>query len=103
MTKVITEHIDEVLNLCKKYKVLKLEVFGSALDQSRFDQNQSDLDFLVEFQALEQGQHAGFYFGLLYDLKEIFDREIDLVMPNAIKNPYFLESINQNREVIYAA
>ena len=103
MTKLVTEHLDDILSLCKKYKVRKLEVFGSASDHSRFDQNQSDLDFLVEFQSLEQGQHARFYFGLLQDLKEIFDREIDLVMPKAIKNPYFLDSVNQNREVIYAA
>jgi hypothetical protein len=103
MTKLVTEHFDEILGLCKKYKVRKLEVFGSATDMSRFDQDQSDLDFLVEFKSLEQGQHAMFYFGLLEDLKKIFNREIDLVMPKAIKNPYFLDSVNQNREVIYAA
>lgn len=97
MTKLVTEHFDEILSLCEKYKVRRLEVFGSGTDQSRFDQDHSDLDFLVEFQSLEQGQHAEFYFGLLEDLKKLFDREVDLVMPKAIKNQYFLDSVNQNR------
>jgi hypothetical protein len=35
--------------LCRKYRVIRLEVFGSAVGDS-FDPDKSDLDFLVEFQ-----------------------------------------------------
>lgn len=103
MTDILKKHQAEISKLCQKYHVLKLEVFGSATDPEHFDQRCSDLDFLVEFQALEPGQNAGFYFGLLEDLRDIFKRDIDLVMLKAIKNRYFLESIKQHREVIYAA
>jgi predicted nucleotidyltransferase len=78
-------------------------VFGSALTGEGFHSEQSDLDFLVEFLPLKQGQYADAYFGLLEALEDLFDRHVDLVMPGAIKNPYFLESVNKNRKVLYAA
>ncbi len=58
---------------------------------------------IVEFLPLQPGEHANAYFGLLEALQDLFNRHIDLVMPRAIKNPYFLESINKGHEVIYAA
>jgi len=89
--------------LCSKYRVKSLELFGSALTEENFDTEKSDLDFLVEFLPLQPGQHADAYFGLLEAIEDLFGRNIDLVMTKAIRNPYFLESINRNRKVIYAA
>jgi len=51
---------------------------------------------------LEMGQNADTYFGLRESLEELFHREVDLVMTCAIKNKYFLESINNERQLIYA-
>lgn len=87
---------------CRKHRVKRLEVFGSAV-AGGFDASSSDLDFLVEFLPLEEGQYADAYFGLLFDLQDLFGRSIDLVMPEAIQNRYFLQSINQHRETLYAA
>ena len=102
MINLINQHSQEIATLCKKHSVAKLEVFGSAV-LGNFNPESSDMDFLVKFLPLEQGQYANAYFGLLFDLEDLFDRSIDLVMPNAIKNPYFLQAINQHREVLYAA
>jgi len=103
MVELIKEHYEELGHLCRQYHVKRLEVFGSALTGEGFDPVKSDLDFLVEFLPLQPGQHADAYFGLLEDVEKLFDRHIDLVMPRAIKNPYFLESINKARKVLYAA
>ena len=70
---------------------------------TRFDPRTSDLDFLVEFLPLQLGEYADAYFGLLEALRELFERNIDLVMTGAIRNRYFLESINRSRTVLYAA
>jgi len=86
MISFIEENYESLKRLCKQYRVKRFEVFGSALTSEGFDPENSDLDFLVEFLPLQP-----------------FNRHIDLVMPRAIKNPYFLESINKGREVIYAA
>ncbi len=63
----------------------------------------SDLDFLVEFKPLKEGEYANAYFGLLEAIEDLFDRHVDLVMPRAVTNRYFLEAINSSREVLYAA
>jgi hypothetical protein len=83
--------------------VRRLEVFGSALTEESFHSQRSDIDFLVEFLPLKQGEYADTYFGLLEALEELFVTHVDLVMVGAIKNPYFLESVNRNRTVLYAA
>jgi len=103
MISFIEENYESLKSLCKKHRVKRFEVFGSVLTGEGFDPENSDLDFLVEFLPLQPGEHADAYFGLLEALQDLFNRHVDLVMPRAIKNPYFLESINKSREVIYAA
>src|SRR5882724_10416181 len=102
MIGLIEDHRAELEELCRKHHVKTLELFGSAADGT-FDPGRSDLDFLVDFLPLEPGQPFAFYFGLLHALKDLFRRKIDLVMPRAIRNPYFLRGVNQNRTVVYAA
>jgi len=103
MVGLIEDNYDVLKALCVQYRVRRLELFGSALTDKNFDTETSDLDFLVEFLPLKQGEYADAYFGLLEAIENLFNRSVDLVMSSAIKNPYFLESINQNRMVLYAA
>ena len=103
MIKSIEENLEAIVRLCSTHNVQSLEIFGSALEDARFDETTSDLDFLVEFLPLEPVHHAKSYFSLLKCLRDLFDRKVDLVESRAIKNPYFLEAINKQREQIYAA
>lgn len=103
MNRLIEDKRDEVNELCSRYHVQRLELFGSAAVSQQFDTQNSDLDFLVEFLPLQEGEYFDTYFGLLEALQNLFQRPIDLVMTRAIKNPYFLKSINQSRTVLYAA
>ena len=99
----LIEHKREELNrLCKRFNVERLELFGSAADGG-FDLETSDFDFLVEFLPLQPGTHFDTYFGLLEALHDLFQRPVDLVMTRAIKNRYFLRSVNRTRQVLYAA
>jgi predicted nucleotidyltransferase len=102
MIDLIEQHRASLEVLCRKYRVTVLEVFGSATDGT-FDPQRSDLDFLVEF--LPEAAETSFsgYFELRDDLQRLFGREVDLVMPGAIRNPYFLKAVNQQRQVLYAA
>jgi predicted nucleotidyltransferase len=92
----------ELEALCRKHRVRLLELFGSAA-RGGFDSASSDLDFLVEFLPLGDGEHANAYFGLLDDLRSLYGRPVDLVMTRAIRNPYFLEGANRTRIKLYAA
>lgn len=91
--------LSEIRESCKKFKVKKLEIFGSA---SRGDfQEDSDVDFLVEFQDLYEPNISDKYFGLLAELEKLCRRKVDLVEVTSITNPYFKESIDQDRTLIY--
>jgi uncharacterized protein len=98
----IEEKREQVAELCRQYHVERLELFGSAL-RDDFDAKRSDLDFLVEFEPLPEGTYAKTYFGLLAALERLFDRPVDLVVASAIRNPYFRESVDRNKTLLYAA
>ncbi|MEW6249874.1 MAG: nucleotidyltransferase domain-containing protein [Planctomycetota bacterium] len=92
----------ELEELCRRFHVKRLEVFGSAATE-QFDPARSDVDLLVEFQALSPREYAAAYFGLLSALETLFHRPVDLGTPRDIRNKYFLLSINRTRTLIYAA
>lgn len=91
--------IDE---LCVRHHVAQLELFGSAAGGG-FEPGRSDFDFLVRFEEVPEGAYADAYFGLLEGLEELLDGHIDLVVIEAVRNPYFLESIERTRTTLYAA
>ncbi len=102
MHAAIADKKEELAELCRRYGVARLEVFGSAARGTDFDPENSDADFLVEFDpdsglpALDQ------YFGLRDALSESLGRPVDLVEDHEFRNPYLRASIDQSREVVYA-
>ena len=42
-------------------------------------------------------------FGLLESLEALFGRHVDLVVASAITNPYFQETVEKSRTLLYAA
>ncbi len=102
MIPAIEERADELRRLCLHYEVRRLDLFGSAAT-GRDDPEESDLDFLVEFQPAALDAYADAYFGLLEALGRLFGRPVDLVVESAIKNPYFLQSVEQTRTPVYEA
>ncbi len=102
MVKAIAERRAEIADICRRHRVRRLELFGSATDE-RFDLERSDVDLLVEFQPLADGEHADAYFGLRESLESLFARPVDLVMLRAVRNPYFLQAIEPTRTLLYAA
>lgn len=102
MKRMIEDNLPALTALCENYGVARLEIFGSATSDA-FNAETSDLDFLVEFKKLDQMNAADQYFGLLEGLEMLFDRKIDLVMARAMKNPYFIRSVEQSRRTLFAA
>ena len=102
MINTVEERAEELKRLCVIYGVRRLDLFGSALTD-RYDSDGSDLDFLVEFQPAALNAYADAYFGLLEALGRLFGRPVDLVVESAIKNPYFLQSVEQTRTLVYEA
>jgi len=99
----IAEKRQELIALCRRYDVARLEVFGSAARGTDFDSARSDADFLVEFRPESRLPPLEQYFGLARALETLLGRPVDLVQPRAIKNPFMLAGINRSREVVYAS
>jgi len=102
MNPIISKNRTTLEALCRKYKVARLDVFGSATRDEN-PQPPRDVDFLVTFEACAPSEHYDRYFGLLEDLEALMDRKVDLVETSALKNPYFVQSIEQSRQQVYAA
>lgn len=102
MIPALVAHKTELIELCRKHHVRRLDVFGSAAGAG-FDPVSSDFDFLVEFDELPSGGYATAFFGLKDDLEQMLGRRVDLVIPSAIRNPYFRQSVEANRALLYAA
>jgi predicted nucleotidyltransferase len=99
---LIEQHTAELQELCRRYQVKTLELFGSAADGT-WESQRSDLDFLVEFLPEAAGRIFSGYFDLKDALEDLFGHKVDLVMPGAIRNPYFLRAVNRQRRLLYAA
>jgi uncharacterized protein len=96
------EHQVALEQLCRRYHVRRLELFGSAavgLDRP----GESDYDFLVEFEPLAPGSYSDTCFGLQESLEDLLNRPVDLVVASAIRNPYFRESVDRTKSLVYAA
>ena len=92
----------ELARLCQRFGVVSLGLFGSAA-RGDFDDQSSDLDFVVEFAELSPDEHARSYFGLLKELERLFGRKVDLVEVSAVRNPYIRRTIEDSRVSVYAA
>jgi predicted nucleotidyltransferase len=102
MLDLIEQRRPQILDLCRKYAVKRLELFGSAA-RGTFDPARSDLDFAVEFTDFTVANAADRFLGLLVDLEDLFGRKIDLVSYPAIRNPFFKQAVDQSRVSLYAA
>ena len=102
MHPAIHQYKDDISIICKRYRVSKLDVFGSAARNDDFNATSSDADFLIEF-APEVKVGLGELIGIKTELENLLGRNVDLLEPEAIVNPYVLKSIKGNRESVYAA
>jgi predicted nucleotidyltransferase len=99
----IAEKRQDLIALCRRYGVLRLEIFGSAARATDFDPKTSDADFLVEFDRDGSNSPLAQYFGFADALEKMLGRSVDLVERGAVANPFIQASIDQSRELVYAA
>ena len=85
--------------LCQKHRVKTLYAFGSVLTE-RFNDN-SDVDLVVAFNNIPVEEYADNYFDFKFSLQDIFNRPIDLLEEQAVKNPYFKQHLDHNKQLIY--
>lgn len=103
MIELIERNLDTIRALCRQFDVVRLEVFGSAASGA-FDPARSDVDFVVDFApGTDLGPWLERYFAFKERLEEVLGRPVDLVMAGALRKPRFVRSVNESRQLVYAA
>jgi hypothetical protein len=101
MQGLIKDKLEELKKLCQDYDVKTMHVFGSVCTDKFNDK--SDIDILILFKYISIEKYTDNYFELHYKLEELFNRKIDLLTENSLSNPYFIESIEETKQLLYAA
>ena len=99
---LVDDNKREISRLCAELAVRELRVFGSAV-AGTFDPSHSDVDVLVEFFDPEAPGIADRFMSLALGLESIFQRQVDLVTKQAMKNPVFRRNVENTSELLYAA
>ena len=93
-------HLPTVIQILKDHNVRSAYLFGSVLTD-RFNKD-SDVDFLVDYdssmQSMERGESL---LNLQIALEDEIHRDVDIVTAYTLKNPYFIEELNQTKYHIY--
>jgi predicted nucleotidyltransferase len=100
MIALIEKRIPELFELCRRFQVERLDLFGSAAT-ALFEPTSSDLDFVVEFTDRAPGTYLDRYLDFAEALEGLFQRPVDLITERAIQNPYFRHSVELTRQTIY--
>jgi len=99
MNRLISENKENIKLLCITYNVKTLYAFGSVCTEKFNDK--SDIDLLISFLPMDYGDYADNYFELANKFENLFKRPVDLVTDKSLSNPYFIESINESKMLIY--
>ena len=91
---------DRIAEMCRKWRIVELSLFGSVLRDDFNDA--SDVDLLVVFEPDDPWD--------LWDLMHcenefaaLFGRKVDLVEKSALENPFRRYEILKTSQVLYAA
>ena len=100
MIALVEEKKNDLADLCRRFNVERLDLFGSAARGS-FQSASSDLDFIVRFSASSAGSYLDRYLDFAESLEKLFERPVDLLTERSIRNPYFRRSVEATRQAVY--
>jgi uncharacterized protein with HEPN domain/predicted nucleotidyltransferase len=99
MNRVVEEKLPDLVRICQRCGIRRLELFGSAA-RDEFQPAASDLDFLVTFEESSSPNGFDSYLSALREFEDLFGRKVDMVEADAVTNPFLLEAIQQDRIVL---
>lgn len=100
MIELVEQKRRELLELCRKFQVERLDLFGSAVTGS-FQTQSSDLDFIVSFGSPTPGTYLDLYLDFAEALEHLFQHSVDVLTEKSIRNPYFRRRVELTRQTLY--
>ena len=99
LSEIIQRNKEQFLNLCKSYGIKSLFVFGSAA-KGHFKET-SDVDLVFELLEKDPLNRGEMLMSLWDKLEKFFNRKVDLLTDNSIRNPYLREEIEKTKKLVY--
>ncbi|MBK6901276.1 MAG: nucleotidyltransferase domain-containing protein [Saprospirales bacterium] len=97
----MAQRMDQLSELCRKYGVSRLYAFGSVVSGT-FDIKTSDIDLQVELLPIEDPISKGLTLFELWDeLEVLFERKVDMLTDQPIKNPFFRKALEETKILVY--
>ncbi|MDB4920893.1 nucleotidyltransferase domain-containing protein [Mucilaginibacter sp.] len=89
----------EFIDLCRVHKVKELYAFGSVLTNNFTDK--SDIDLIVEIDEPNPIFKGKLILSLYNKFETLFNKKVDLLTFNSIRNPILEEYIGTRKKLIY--
>jgi len=86
--------------LCDEHHVRKLYAFGSSLTDA-FDNAESDIDLMVEINEHDPIKKGGLLLDFYTSMEHFFDRKVDMLTDQPLKNPYLKKEVDNTKMLIY--
>ena len=97
----MAQRMDQLHELCRKYKVSRLYAFGSIVSGT-FDAKTSDIDLQVELLPEEDPIVRGLTLLEFWDeLEKLFEKKVDLLTDQPIKNPFLRKALEETKILVY--
>ncbi len=90
---------EESRDLCQRFKIKRLGVFGSVARNE--DAGDSDIDFFVEFESPTPESMPERYFGFIEAASQRFHRPIQVLTPRMVRNPFLRRSIARDLVILH--
>jgi len=99
LPELLQAKLQPLRELCERYGVEKLELFGSAA-RGEFDPAHSDLDFIVQMKRRCEPGYARRFCDFADALEALYGRPVDLLTELMIQNPYFKAEVQKDRMIV---
>ena len=96
----ISKRVKEFNSICANHNIKTLYAFGSSTTDA-FNENSSDVDFLVEINETNPIEKGEKIMSLWDKLEVFFARKVDLLTENTIKNHFLKQNIENSKLLIY--
>ena len=94
-----SDQIETIKIFFSKQPVLKAYLFGSY--SKDLENENSDIDFLAEFENPVPATMADRYFGFITEASLRFGRPVQLVTPRMVRNPFLKRSMERDLTMVH--
>ena len=89
---------NQVVEARREYGIRRLEVFGSSV---RSPAAARDVDLLVDFGDRPVKGFSSAFFGFKEKLEQVFGKPVDIITGDSLGNPYFRQSVEASKQLVY--